>query len=161
MIFIIAHNSHVLSESGETLHGGNSSFELLLVDITGSIGINLLESSLDGFLVLLGDLDSVLLLNFLDEADDFFPGDSAGTIFIEDLKDIFPGWWATLLDLGVHLSGFLVESFVGCDSDLEFLLVNITGIISIDHLEHLVDLLDVLLGELVVVLLGDLLKEVE
>merc|ERR1719408_650079 len=156
MIFIIAHYSHVLSESGETLHGGKSSFELLLVDITGSIGINLLESSLDGFLVLLGDLDSVLLLNFLDEADDFFPGDSAGTILIEDLKDIFPGWWTTLLDLGVHLSGFLVESFVGCDSGLQLLLVNITGIISIDHLEHLVDLLDVLLGELVVVLLGDL-----
>merc|ERR1719408_431184 len=119
MIFIIAHYSHVLSESGETLHGGNSSFELLLVDITGSIGINLLESILDGFLVLLGDLDSVLLLNFLDEADDFFPGDSAGTILIEDLKDLIPGWWATLGDLGEHLSGLLVESTVSFDGSLK------------------------------------------
>jgi hypothetical protein len=38
---------------GKAFHGVDGSLEFLLADVTGSIGINLLESGFDGLLVLL------------------------------------------------------------------------------------------------------------
>ena len=103
----------------------------------------------------------MLLLDILDEVDDFLPGNGLGSIGIEDLENILPGW-GTLLgsDLSEHLSGFLSEGTGGFHGGLEFFLVDLTGFVGVDHLEDLVGLLEVLLGELVVVLLGDLLEEV-
>ena len=74
----------------ETFHGSDGGFEFGFVNITGSVSIDLLESSFDGFLVFLGDFDVVLLLNLLDERDDLIPGDGTRTIGIEDFKDILP-----------------------------------------------------------------------
>ena len=62
--------------------------------------------------------------------------------------------------MGEHLSGLLSESTSGFHGGLEFLLVDFTGFVGVNHLEDLVGLLEVLLGELVIVLLGDLLEEI-
>ena len=92
--------SHIFLELSETFHGSDGGFEFGFVNITGSIGIDLLESSFDGLLVFLGDFDIVLLLNFLDEGDHLIPGDGTGTISIEDLENIFPAWWPLLFGGG-------------------------------------------------------------
>ena len=82
--------SHIFLELSETFHGSDGGFEFGFVNITGSIGIDLLESSFDGLLVFLGDFDIVLLLNLLDESDDLIPGDGTRSIGVEDSEDIFP-----------------------------------------------------------------------
>ena len=106
---------------GKAFHGVDSSFEFLLVDVTGTVGINLLESGFDGFLVLLWDLDIMLLLDILDEVDDFVPGNGLGSIGIEDLENILPRW-------GTLFGGDLSKSIVICGNGiLEFvdLLLNL------------------------------------
>ena len=82
--------SHIFLELSETFHDSDGGFEFGLVNITGSVSIDLLESSFDGLLVFLGDFDVVLLLNLLDEGDDLIPGNGTRSIGIEDLENIFP-----------------------------------------------------------------------
>ena len=90
LLLLWAKYSHVLLELSKSFHGGDSSLEFLLVDVTGSVGINLLESGFDGFLVFLGDFDTMLFLNLLDESDDLFPRDGIGSIGVKDSEDILP-----------------------------------------------------------------------
>ena len=89
-LLLWAKYSHVLLDLGESFHGGDSSLEFLLVDVTGTVGIDLLESGFDGFLVSLADFDIMLFLNLLDESDDLIPRDGPGFISIENCEDILP-----------------------------------------------------------------------
>ena len=152
------HVSGFLSEGSVSLHGH---VELVLIDLTGSILVDHLEDFVDLLEFLLGEWVVVLSSEFLDPLLKLWPGNGTVVVGIELLKDLLPGWgwWSLGGDLGEHLSGLLSESTGGLHGVLEFLLVDVTRSILVDHLEDFVGLLEVILGELVVVLGGNLLEE--
>jgi hypothetical protein len=69
----VARRSEQLLKLTKSFRSSNGSLEFFLVDLTGSIGVDGVETGLDGFFILLTDLDIVLLFDFLDEAKDLFP----------------------------------------------------------------------------------------
>ena len=133
-------SSSVLSESTVSLDSG---LELVLVDVTGAILVDVLEHLFDLLLHLI-PLGVVLLLNSVEPVLNLSPGDGSGLVGVEHSEEILPLWTTLGFELGELselLSGILSESTVGFHGGLEFSLVDITGSIGVNVLEHFLELL--------------------
>lgn len=133
---------HDSLELGKTL-AGEDGLEFFLVDLSRTIGINVVEETVDLLPLVIGELEIVLILHSLDESSELIPRDGSGHVLVEFLKDLIPGWWS-VFDLD--------ETVLG-DSSLELGLVDLTRVIGINHIEEFLDVGPVLLGDLEVVLL--------